>query len=145
MICATKELAPAVELFEAAQLRGRKRREFETWREAAHERAFAALAGRRWDRTRMQRVADRLKQQRVYVAPDVVGTPTDHAREARSAYIAVLREFANEATDGRLSTNAYKRARERHPEWPTRNTIARAFGSWSAALGAAGLGPLRRA
>ena len=29
LICATDELAPAVQLFEAAELRGRKRREFE--------------------------------------------------------------------------------------------------------------------
>jgi len=47
VICATGELATAICLFEAAQLRGRKRREFEVWRQAAHERGCARLAERR--------------------------------------------------------------------------------------------------
>jgi hypothetical protein len=29
--------------------------------------------------------------------------------------------------------------RDRHPEWPSRNTVARHFGSWHAGLEAAGL------
>jgi hypothetical protein len=37
LICATDEMGAAVRLFEAAELRGRKRREFEVWREAAQE------------------------------------------------------------------------------------------------------------
>src|SRR5215217_4946758 len=69
MICATDELAPAVRLFEAAELRGRKRREFEVWREAAHERAFAKIGGRRWDRSRVRTVAERLTALRVYRRP----------------------------------------------------------------------------
>jgi hypothetical protein len=68
-VCATDDLAPAVKLFEAAELRGRKRREFEVWREAAHERAFAKIGGRRWDRARVEGVAKRLKALRAYRPP----------------------------------------------------------------------------
>jgi hypothetical protein len=142
LICATDELAAAVHLFETAQLRGRKRREFEVWREAAHERAFAKIGGRRWDRSRIQQVADGLRELRVYREPrDAIQTvsQSDAEREARRAYIAVLQTFAAEVTDGALTCSAYARARSRHPEWPTRNTIALAFGSWADALRAAGL------
>ena len=48
------------------------------------------------------------------------------------AYIDVLRAFADEVPDGRLTCTAYAHARASHPEWPTRNTLALAFGSWEA-------------
>jgi LAGLIDADG endonuclease len=143
LICATDELAPAVELFEAADLRGRKRREFEVWREAAHERAFAKVGGRPWDRSRVKAVAERLTALRVYrPPPDPLGATdvSDPRSEARSAYLQVLQAFAAEAPEGELTATTYARARERHPEWPTRNTIAAAFGGWARALEAAGLG-----
>ena len=62
------------------------------------------------------------------------------SRPGREAYIDVLRAFADEVPDGRLTCTAYAHARASHPEWPTRNTLALAFGSWEQALGAAGLG-----
>jgi hypothetical protein len=62
----------------------------------------------------------------------------EHA--ARKAHIEVLRAFAAEWPAGKLTATVYARARERHPEWPTRNTIAAAFGGWARALAAAGLG-----
>jgi LAGLIDADG DNA endonuclease family protein len=142
LICATDELAAAVDLFEAAQLRGRKRREFEVWREAAHERAFAKIGGRRWDRARIQRVAEGLAELRVYRQPQAAISPAsrrDAERDARRAYVTVLRAFAAEVIDGPLTCSGYARARSRHPQWPTRNTITLAFGSWAEALRAAGL------
>jgi hypothetical protein len=143
LVCATDDLAAAVRLFEAAELRGRKRREFEVWREAAEERAFARVAGRRWDRARVQRVADRLAALRRYRHPRhsvAVAQTAGAARDARRAYIEVLRAFADELPDAKLTCTAYARARAGHPEWPTRNTLARAFGTWDEALAAAGLG-----
>jgi hypothetical protein len=124
-------------------LRGRKRREFEVWREAAHERAFAKVGGRPWDRSRVKAVAERLTALRVYrPPPDPLGATdvSDPRSEARSAYLQVLQAFAAEAPEGELTATTYARARERHPEWPTRNTIAAAFGGWARALEAAGLG-----
>jgi hypothetical protein len=61
-------------------------------------------------------------------------------RDARLAYVDVLRTFAAEVPDGKLSCTTYEQARAGHPEWPTRNTLARAFGTWEEALAAAGLG-----
>jgi hypothetical protein len=112
------------------------------WREAAHERAFAKIGGRRWDRSRIQRVADGLAKLRVYREPrDAIQAVSrrDAEREARRAYVAVLQAFAGEVTDGALTCTAYARARSQHPEWPTRNTITLAFGTWAEALRAAGL------
>ena len=143
LICATDELRAAVRLFEAAGLRGRKRREFEAWREAAEERGFARLAGRRWDRARVQRVADRLAALREYRGPRHPPAPADAATAAdvaRRAYVDVLRTFADETPEATLTCTAYARARAGHPEWPTRNTLTAAFGSWEKALAAAGLG-----
>jgi MarR family transcriptional regulator, transcriptional regulator for hemolysin len=140
VICATGELASAVCLFDAAQLRGRKRREFEVWRHAAYERASARLACRPWDRACVEGVAARLKALRPYRQPTDPATGRTTHDDARSAYSDVLRVFAAETPDGSLTCTAYARARERHPEWPMRNTITLAFGSWAEALRAAGLG-----
>jgi hypothetical protein len=64
----------------------------------------------------------------------------DATHAARNAHIQLLRTFAAESAEGNLTASAYARARESHPEWPTRNTIAAAFGGWASALEAAGLG-----
>jgi LAGLIDADG endonuclease len=143
LICATDELGAAVRVFELAQLRGRKSRQFEAWREAAEERVFARLAGRRWDRARVQRAAERLAALRVYRQPDqppATARAEVAAGDAREAYIGVLRAFARELPDAKLTCTAYARARAGHPEWPTRNTLTLAFGTWEQALAAAGLG-----
>jgi LAGLIDADG endonuclease len=143
LVCATDELARAVRLFEEAQLRGRKRREFEVWRDAAHERAVARIGGRRWDRARVAAAAERLTALRAYQPPHDLPhvTSVDEERQAaRKAHIDVLRAFAAEAAQGDLTATAYTRAREIHSRWPTRNTIASAFGGWASALEAAGLG-----
>jgi hypothetical protein len=145
-------MGAAVRLFEAAELRGRKRREFEVWREAAQERAFARMAGRPWDRARVQRVSGQLTALRAYRGPRHPAHPAARATaagQAWRAYIDVLRAFADEALGGKLTCTAYTRARTGHPEWPTRNTLTIAFGTWEKALAAAGLGarasPWRRA
>ena len=150
LICARRTARGGAPL-RGRRLRGRKRREFEVWRHAAEERGFARLAGRRWDRARVRHVAVRLAAMRVYCGPTSPGAAgaADAADHARRAYVDVLRAFADETPDGTLTCTAYTRARAGHPEWPTRNTLTGAFGSWEQALAAAGLsaraGPWRRA
>src|SRR4051812_9937344 len=139
LICAGDEMGAAVRLFEAAMLRGRKRREFDVWREAAEERVWARMARRPTDLARLGRAAGRLAALRTYHAPEPL-VAAQPARDARQAYIDVLRAFAGEVPDGRLTCTAYAHVRASHPEWPTRNTLALAFGNWEQALAAAGLG-----
>jgi hypothetical protein len=59
-------------------------------------------------------------------------------KSASEVFIEILRTWAGNET-GPLSCNAYSRARVRNPNWPNRNTLARAFGSWALALDAAGV------
>jgi hypothetical protein len=127
------ELPRAIAMLDAAVLRGRKRREFEAWRIGAAEYA----RGRDRDQAVIAAAAQSLAQARGYVERAVVlpthGSPTE-------AYIEVLRAFADELPDAPLTCTAYARARAGHPEWPTRNTLTAAFGSWKEALAAAGRG-----
>lgn len=133
-VCRQAQLPRLIATLDAAILRGRKRREFDAWRRGAIE----FTRGRDRDRAALASAREALMGARAYVERPL--PPPPH-RSARDAYAEVLRAFADEAADGLLSTNAYKRARERHPDWPTRNTIARAFGSWAQALRAAELAP----
>jgi hypothetical protein len=98
------------------------------------------MARRPVDRVRIGRALDRLAALRAYRPAPVPFAATEPAREARQAYIDVLRAFADEVPAGRLTCTAYTLARASHPEWPTRNTLTVAFGTWQQALGAAGVG-----
>jgi hypothetical protein len=132
-VCRRAELRDAIAMLDAAVLRGRKRREFEAWRIGAAEYA----RGRERDESVIAAAAESLARVRAYTERPVVLPARDPPTEA---YIDVLRAFAEEVSDGRLTCTAYTHARASHPEWPTRNTLAQAFGSWEQALGAAGLG-----
>ena len=57
-------------------------------------------------------------------------------RDVHAESVQILRRWA-ETEPGTLSCTRYAAARQ--PDWPTRNTLARRFGSWDAALRAAGL------
>jgi hypothetical protein len=132
-ICRKADLPRAIALLDAAMLRGRKRREFEAWRIGAAESA----RGRQRDNVVIANAQSALRETRSYVERNV---ELPEPPSGRNAYVGVLHAFAAEAAAGSLSATAYERARERHPEWPTRNTIAAAFGSWAAALEAASVG-----
>ena len=131
-ICRRAELPRAIALLDAASLRGRKRREFQAWRLGAAEYA----RGRSRSNEVVAEARAALHEARSYVEPEIV---LPEAASGQTAYLAVLRDFADEA-DGELTATVYAHARQRHPEWPTRDTIAAAFGGWAAALEAAGLG-----
>jgi hypothetical protein len=137
-------MGAAVRLFEAAVLRGRKCREFAIWREAAEECAWSRIARRPTDRARLVRSGERLAALRTYRPASESFAATASLQDARRAYIDVLRAFADEVPDGKLTCTAYTNVRASHPEWPTRNTVALAFGTWDEALGAAGVGRPRQ-
>jgi hypothetical protein len=140
VVHARRHLAAAVELLDAAGLRGRKLRQYAAWRPAALELADAAAVGRALDPAILAEARRRLAAAGRYVPNGVVlPSARDHRDAARAAYIELLRTWASKR-DGGLSCSAYERARQAQPHWPNRNTITRAFGSWRAALTAAGLG-----
>jgi hypothetical protein len=132
-VCRRTELRDAIAMLDAAVLRGRKRREFEAWRIGAAEYA----RGRNRDQAVIEASAESLARARAYVERPLELPAREPPTEA---YIDVLRAFAGEVPDGRLTCTAYAHARASHPEWPTRNTLALAFGNWEQALAAAGLG-----
>jgi hypothetical protein len=129
------QLKPAVEVLDHAGLRGRKLREYEVWREAALE--FGKPAPRRSKRL-VEQAATKLAETRAYRGANCSLVHTDRHEEQRRALVEVLRESAR-ASDGLLTAATYARGRASNPRWPTRNTIASTFGSWAAALTAAGL------
>ncbi len=132
-VCRRAELPRAIAMFDAVVLRGRKRREFEAWRIGAEQYA----RGRDRDEDIIAAASAALARARAY-ADRPLDLPT-HGSPI-TAYVGVLRTFAEEVSDGRLTCTAYARARAGHPEWPTRNTLTMAFGGWERALAAAGLG-----
>jgi hypothetical protein len=132
-VCRRAELPRMIAVLDAAMLRGRKRREYDAWRIGAAEYA----RGRDRDNQTIATAAAALREARAYVEHDVVLPPRASGQQA---YIEVLRTFAADEPHGKLTASAYERARERHLEWPTRNTIAAAFRGWARALEAAGLG-----
>jgi LAGLIDADG endonuclease len=127
------ELPRAIALLDAAVLRGRKRREFDAWRVGAAEYA----RGRDRDNAVVAAARAALQEARAYVERDI---DLPIGANGQDAYLAVLRTFGAKESIRKLTATAYERARELHPEWPTRNTIAAAFGGWARALEAAGLG-----
>jgi hypothetical protein len=128
------ELSRAIDMLDGAVLRGRKRREFEAWRLGAAEYA----RGRGRDESAIAAAAQSLAQARAYTERAV--TLSTDEPPTTEAYLEVLRVFAAEHPDGPPTCTTYAQARAGHPEWPTRNTLALAFGRWAQALAAAGLG-----
>ena len=129
------QLARAVRLLESAGLRGRKLREFQVWRDAALDDGKPAS---RRSHELIDRAATRLAAARTYRGPSVAVLEAPRQEQQRHAFVDVLKQTAL-ITNGALTARTYATARRRNTEWPTRNTIASAFGSWAAALEAAGL------
>jgi LAGLIDADG endonuclease len=134
------ELATAIAVLDRAGLRGRKRREYAVWRRAAAESAAARAEGRRRQGWLVDAAVAELRAMRAYRyrEPPSTADRSYDLSEARAAYTAVLQECAARL-DGPVTWTAYDRLRRQQPRWPTRNTIALAFGSWAEAVRAAGL------
>ena len=116
-------------------IRGRKAGEFEIW-----ARALEAMAADRGAARSAGKSADaELKALRRYEAPRGLLRRPPLPRVSAFDILDALRTLAQEH-DGALDIGTFMRVRrDRHPEWPARNTVARRFGSWHAALEAAGL------
>ena len=129
-------LGDAVELsrwLQPERLRGRKAAELDVWLRAVTERRAARAEGRP---ARMDAVIAEFRSAREY-RPGRLPAQSPRGPAQPAATLAALRKWADREP-GALSSNRYAAARE--PGWPTRNTITRRFGSWDAALQAAGLG-----
>ena len=133
-IAARAELAQFVDLLRRGGLSGRKLRELEIWAGAVEELNRPAPR-----RAVLEAARQRLAHERAYRPPpraELLRLPgRDIRRESLNALTAWSRETA-----GKLSCTAYKHWRRGQPAAPWRNTIVRQFGSWQAALEAAGLG-----
>jgi hypothetical protein len=115
-----------------ALLRGRKAAELEVWLRAVSARRAARAAGRRAD---LDGLIAEFRAARAY-RPGRPLEPADHADRRRAETLDILRAWAAREAQP-LSCERYAHARE--AGWPHRNTITRRFGSWGAALAAAGV------
>ena len=113
-------------------LRGRKAVELEIWLRGVAERREARARGRLPE---MEPLLTDFRAARRY-RPGAPLPPATRTEDARAATLEVLRRWSQREV-GCLSTARYAAARQ--PGWPNRNTITRRFGSWDAALCAAGL------
>ena len=120
----------------AGTVRGRKAPEFELWASV-----IDTMASSRHGARAIALAADNeLKSLRQYQRPRGRLWKPPIPRVMAFDIVEALKAFARQH-DGALDALTYMRIRrEHHPEWPARNTVARHFGGWRAALEAAGFG-----
>jgi hypothetical protein len=108
------------------------------WRPGAEAVAQAILTKRPLDRTAVDAARRALAHASAY-RPPAEPLARDHSSlSAAVAYVGVLRTWAADE-EGVLTCTAYEARRTEQPEWPKRDTITRAFGTWAYALRCAGL------
>jgi hypothetical protein len=127
------DVARLASRLDPGRMRGRKAAELEVWLRAIAERRRARAAGRR---PQLDALIAAFRAAREYQPGDPLRKSPPRDVVARENTLQTLRRWA-EHEPGALSGGRYAGARE--PGWPHRNTIARQFGSWDAALRAAGL------
>jgi hypothetical protein len=134
VVCGTDGCLRLAELLDGT-IRGKKAAEFDIWARALE----AMAADRRVSRAVGQSADAELKALRRYEAPRGRLRRPPLPRVSRFDILEALQAFADE-DDGELDVGSYMRIRSaHHPGWAARNTVARHFGSWHAALEAAGL------
>jgi hypothetical protein len=137
-VTAASGLLKGIDLFDSAPLLGRKARQYRAWRPAAQAIAEAIIDKRPIIEPLVDRARRGLAYATAYRPPSEPLSVDRGMSAARAAYLEVLGQWAD-SVDGPLSCGAYASARRaEHPDWPKRETIAEAFGSWYAALAAAG-------
>lgn len=118
--------------------RGRQGRVYRAWRElldfVAERRGRRCTAAEKMHR---RELAWLVRVERAYARPEPL-PDRDRGQETRDRCVVALRQWAHGSPTSYTATS-YVGCRGQETGWPTRNTIARAFGSWHAALEAAGL------
>jgi LAGLIDADG endonuclease len=137
-VCRTSELVDLARRLEG-RVPGRKGLELEVWRQAVEARADRELSRER-RRAIIDDAESRLRELRRYRPGAALPSPKSRRLqrmyEQNRSWIALLRRWA---ADEPGTLNAMDYNRWRPPGSPTRNTLARRFGSWYDALDAAGL------
>jgi LAGLIDADG endonuclease len=136
-VTGSRDLLRGIELFETAPLLGRKARQYQAWRPGAQAIAEAIIDKRPLSEGFVEGARRALAYATAYRPPSEPLSVDRGISAARGAYLEVLRQWAA-SVHGTLSCGAYAAARADHPDWPTRNTIAEAFGTWHDALRSAG-------
>jgi hypothetical protein len=136
-ITRTSHVEDVVDCFSRVGLRGRKQLALDAWRDLVDERRQSRIDGRRPDEGVYGRARASLSAANGYPGPP---DPRSLSRTSDKRYLVIeaLTECGRQY--GRFTCGEYQTARREHPHWPHRNTIARLFGSWAAAMEAAGLG-----
>jgi hypothetical protein len=137
-VIGARDVLKGIERFETAPLLGRKARQYQAWRPGAQAIAEAIIDRSALSQPMVEGSRRALAYATAYRAPMAPLNVDRGTSAARAAYLQVLKQWAV-SVDGPLSCGAYAAARADHPDWPTRNTIAEAFGTWHDALRSAGL------
>jgi hypothetical protein len=138
-VTGSRDVLKGIGLFESVPLLGRKARQYRAWRPGAQAIAEAIIDKTPLNEQVVEGARRALAHATAYRPPGTALRTDSGLSAARTAYLEVLRSWANRV-DGPLSVLGYAAMRlDRNPEWPTRNTIAEAFGGWYEALGCAGL------
>jgi hypothetical protein len=133
------DVLKGIGLFESAPLLGRKARQYRAWRPGAQAIAEAIIDNVPLNERLVEEARRALAHATAYRPPGTALRTDNGLSAARTAYLDVLRQWAD-SVDGPLSCGAYSSTRRsEHPDWPKRETIAEAFGSWYGALQSAGL------
>jgi hypothetical protein len=138
-VTGARDVLRGVSIFDQVGLLGRKARQYAAWKPGAEAVAHAILTKQRPNRIAVDAARRELARVSAY-RPPATPLAREHAPlSAAIAYVAVLHAWAAEA-EGPLTCTSYAYVRRtQHPEWPRRETIARAFGTWYYALRCAGL------
>jgi hypothetical protein len=138
-VTGARDVLRGISILDEVGLLGRKARQYAAWKPGAEAVAHAILTKGPLDRTAVEAARRELARASVY-RPPAAPLARDHAPlSAAIAYVAVLRAWAAEAKGPLTCTSYADMRRTQHPEWPQRETVARAFGTWYYALRSAGL------
>ena len=138
-VVAARDVLKGIAVFESVPLLGRKARQYRAWRPGAQAIAEAIVDKSPLNQQLVEGARRALAHATAYRPPGTALRTDSGLSAARTAYLDVLRQWAD-SVDGPLSCGLYSSVRRsEHPDWPKRETIAEAFGSWYGALRSAGL------